>query len=122
MEKTEILTILKQTSQKRETTDGPVVYLFTEEQIELCSEELEHKIALNRKSDHINNICKEILTITDEEIEEMRGVIAEQKNYIHPFKRATVQRQRALALHNESVLNVIVEVKRLLEAGAPENL
>lgn len=73
-------------------------------------------------SNKINEICHSILTITDEEIKEMRGVIEDQKNYSHPFKNATVIKQHALGEANEMVLNSIIESKRLLIAASPENL
>lgn len=70
----------------------------------------------------INEICRTILTVSDEEISEMREIIKGQAEYNHPFKQATNKKLYALAKHNEFVLNSIIETKRLLEAGAPENL
>lgn len=73
-------------------------------------------------SNKINEICRTILTISDEEIPEMREIIEGQKNYSHPFKHATQRRQNLLGKANELVLNSVIETKRLLIAAAPENL
>lgn len=73
-------------------------------------------------SNKINEICRTILTITDEEIAEVRYIIEGQKNYIHPLKRATQKKQNALGKANELVLNSIIETKKLLIASSPENI
>ncbi len=73
-------------------------------------------------SNKINEICKTILTITDEEIIEMKTVVEGQKNYTHPLKQETQRKQNALGKANELVLNSIVHTKRLLIAASPENI
>ena len=63
-------------------------------------------------------VCKDVLKIKDEEVEEMREVIKGQKEYSHPFKNATAKWQHELGEHNEKVLNKVLELKALIESGA----
>lgn len=74
----------------------------------------------NIMSNKINEICHSILSVTDEEIQEMRSIIDGQKNYIHPFKSVTQKKQNNLGKENELVLNSVIETKTLLIAASPE--
>lgn len=69
----------------------------------------------------IYRICEEVLQITEAEIKELRNIAAEQNAYTHPFKMATARRQRALGEHNDSVLDKLLELKAVIEAGAAIN-
>jgi hypothetical protein len=73
-------------------------------------------------SDKINNICVNILSISDKEIESMKEIIEGQKFYNNPLKMGTTARQNTLGKANELVLNSIIETKRLIEEASPDKL
>ena len=65
----------------------------------------------------INNICKNILKITEEEVEELRDSFDEQVNYIHPLKHATAKKYNKLGSYNHKVLDKMLELKELIKGG-----
>ena len=66
----------------------------------------------------IYKICEDILTITDEEIKELREIAEGQKNYNNPLRMATSGWQQKLGEHNDRVLDMIISLKKELEVGA----
>ena len=66
----------------------------------------------------IYRICEDVLKITEAEVEEIREVAKEQKEYFNPLKCATTAWQHKLGEYNENVLNKILELKALIESGA----
>ena len=66
----------------------------------------------------IHKICKEVLKITDEEIEELREIAKRQEEYFSPLKMATAAKQNALGKHNNAVLDKLIELKEVIEQGA----
>lgn len=65
----------------------------------------------------IYSICKNILKVTDEEIQEVKEVYEKQLNYMSPMKMATTRKQHELGVHNKQVLEKIIELKYILETG-----
>lgn len=66
----------------------------------------------------IYKICEDVLKITDEEIEEIRKIARGQEAYFSPLKCATTAKQNALGKHNNMVLDKLLELKEVIEAGA----
>ncbi|MEG0541743.1 MAG: hypothetical protein RR528_05400 [Angelakisella sp.] len=65
----------------------------------------------------IENIANDVLKITESDIEEVRATISEQESYCHPMKMATARWQHELAVHNKAVLDAILNLKAVIEAG-----
>ena len=70
------------------------------------------------RKNKIYKICKDILKITNEEIEEIQEIAEGQMQYINPLRPATQAKQNALGEHNNKVLNKLIELKEVIEAGA----
>ena len=66
----------------------------------------------------IYKICEDVLTITDDEIKELREIAEGQKQYNNPLRMATSGWQQELGEHNDKVLDAIIALKKELEAGA----
>ena len=60
----------------------------------------------------ILKICTDVMAITDEEIAEVRKI------YENPLKPATSGWQRELGAHNKNVLEALLNLKKVIEAGA----
>lgn len=74
--------------------------------------------------ERIEKIALSVMKLTDEDFNEAEETIEQQKNYYNPLKHGTVAWQRALAEHNEKVVNAIKELKSIIESGkdiTPEN-
>lgn len=65
----------------------------------------------------INKICKDVLSLTEEDIENMRGVINGQLTYTHPLRQGTAARQHKLGAHNQRVLKQLVKLKNVIKSG-----
>lgn len=68
--------------------------------------------------DKILKICTDIRAITDEEIAKMRQIYEDQLSYNNPLKPATSGWQHELGVHNKNVLEALLNLKKLIEAGA----
>lgn len=66
----------------------------------------------------ILKICTDIRAITDEEIAQMRQIYEDQLSYNNPLKPATSGWQHELGVHNKNVLEALLNLKKLIEAGA----
>ena len=66
----------------------------------------------------IYKICEDVLTITDDEIKELREIAEGQKRSNNPLRMATSGWQQELGEHNDKVLDAIIALKKELEAGA----
>ena len=66
----------------------------------------------------IYKICEDVLTITDDEIKELREIAEGQKRNNNPLRMATSGWQQELGEHNDKVLDAIIALKKELEAGA----
>ena len=64
----------------------------------------------------IYKICEDVLTITDDEIKELREIAEGQKRYNNPLRMATSGWQQELGEHNDKVLDAIIALKKELEA------
>ena len=65
----------------------------------------------------INNICRLVLTITDEDFAEMQAIIDEQLSYTHPLKMATMSWQRKLGEQNTAVITKLKELIDVINQG-----
>ena len=65
----------------------------------------------------ILKICTDIRAITDEEIAQVRQIYEDQLSYNNPLKPATSGWQYELGVHNENVLEALLNLKKLIEAG-----
>lgn len=65
----------------------------------------------------IYKICKDIVKITDEEIQEVKEVYEQQLSYSSPLKFATARKQHELGEHNKNVLEKLLELKAIIENG-----
>lgn len=66
----------------------------------------------------INKICREVLSITEEEFNEMYDVANGQLEYNDPLKPATSGWQLRLGKHNIAVLDALKDLKHTIEQGA----
>ena len=66
----------------------------------------------------INEICKKVLSITDEELAEMDKIAKDQLSYNHPMKMATVRWQHELGEHNKAVLKGLRKLRETIRKGA----
>ena len=66
----------------------------------------------------ILKICTDVIAITDEEIAEVRKIYENQLSYNNPLKPATSGWQRELGAHNKNVLEALLNLKKVIEAGA----
>lgn len=62
----------------------------------------------------IFKISKLVLSITDEEFEELETMAQEQCDYINPLKCATTARQHALGKHNKKMVSCLRDLKNVL--------
>lgn len=65
----------------------------------------------------IYKICKDAISVTEEEIAELRGIYKEQLAYSHPLKCATAKHQHDLGNYNRKVIQKLIELKTILENG-----
>lgn len=65
----------------------------------------------------IEKIALSVMKLTDEDFNEAAETIEQQKSYYNPLRLGTVAWQRALAEHNEKVVNAIKELKSIIESG-----
>lgn len=65
----------------------------------------------------INDICKEALELTDEDLEEAREMARDQMEYFNPLKNATAHWQRQLGDHNMNVVNALRYLRDTIRDG-----
>lgn len=68
--------------------------------------------------DKFANIGDIVLSFTVEEFNEIQEIIDEQTEYNHPLKPVITKKQTELANHNQKMLNLVKEMKTLLEEAA----
>ena len=66
----------------------------------------------------ILKICTDIRAITDEEIAQVRQIYEDQLSYNNPLKPATSGWQYELGVYNKNVLEALLNLKKVIEAGA----
>ncbi|MCM1222433.1 MAG: hypothetical protein NC548_48990 [Lachnospiraceae bacterium] len=66
----------------------------------------------------IYEICADVLKITQKEIDEVRAIYEGQLMYESPLKPATTGWQHDLGEHNKNVLEALLHLKAVIEAGA----
>jgi hypothetical protein len=67
--------------------------------------------------EEIFKISKLVLSITDEEFEELEEMAQEQCDYINPLKCATAAKQHALGEHNKKMIACLRDLKNVLLSG-----
>lgn len=65
----------------------------------------------------IFKISKLVLSITDEEFEELEEMAQEQCDYVNPLKCDTTAKQNALGEHNKKMIACLKELKNTLLRG-----
>ena len=68
--------------------------------------------------DKINKICADILTLTDEELDEAIKMAKGQMEYFSPLKNATMGWQHKLGQHNKEVMNELRHLRETIKEGA----
>lgn len=67
--------------------------------------------------ENIQNVCRQVLEISDNEFYSAIEIAEEQKEYFNPLKCATTDTQHKLGEYNDKVINKLLELKELLESG-----
>ena len=65
----------------------------------------------------INNICKSVKKLTDEDFKAVLDMAKEQSEYIHPLKSGTALRLNDLGSHNFRVIAALQHLKLVIENG-----
>lgn len=65
----------------------------------------------------IYKISQNVLSITEEEFEELTEMANNQLNYCNALKPSTTQKQRELGKHNLTVINALFELQKILKKG-----
>lgn len=65
----------------------------------------------------IFKISELVLSITDEEFEELEAMAQEQCDYMNPLKCATTARQHALGEHNKKMISCLRDLKNTILSG-----
>ena len=74
-----------------------------------------------RKSEKtINEICKLVASLTDEDFEELEEMAERQANYVHPLKMATAQRIREAGEYNKKLIPILKELRDAFIEGKPK--
>ena len=66
----------------------------------------------------MNEICKMILELNEEDYVDAANVINSQKEYVNPLRMATQGWQNELGRYNAKVVEKIKELHELLKTGA----
>ena len=69
------------------------------------------------KLNKIDRLCSMALEVSDDDIQRMREIINDQREFIRPLMPATTEWQHQLADFNERVLNKVIELKELITSG-----
>ena len=70
----------------------------------------------------IGKICRDILELTDEDLQKTLDMAEGQRNYISPFKLAKQKEFHNLGEYNLNVCNKLIELRKLIQNGAPDKL
>ena len=73
---------------------------------------------MSKAIEKINKICEEVLTVTDEELDEACEMARGQMEYFSPFKNATMGWQHKLGQHNMDVVNELRHLRDTIKEGA----
>jgi len=65
----------------------------------------------------IDLLCSMALKVSDDDIQRMREIINDQREFIRPLMPATTEWQHQLADFNERVLDKVIELKELIASG-----
>lgn len=67
----------------------------------------------------IENVCGQIIELTDEDFAETEAECLNQTNYHHPLKHATSAQVRLLGKHNLKTLNLLKALQLHLQQTEP---
>ena len=65
----------------------------------------------------IKKIADLVLSITDEEFQDLETMAQEQCDYVNPLKCATTARQHVLGEHNKKMISYLRDLKNTLLIG-----
>ena len=65
----------------------------------------------------IFKVSKIVLSITDEEFEELEEMAQAQCDYVNPLKCATTAKQHVFGAHNKKMISCLRELKNTLLSG-----
>lgn len=65
----------------------------------------------------INQLCMDILSISDAEFGKAEEIVRRQREYIHPFRMATVKRLNELGEFNTKVIAAMRDLRELIKSG-----
>jgi len=69
--------------------------------------------------DKINEVCADILALTEEDIAAAKLDITAQLSYTHPFKMGKQKHLHELGIHNTVVIEKLLEMRAILINGNP---
>lgn len=64
-----------------------------------------------------NYLCMDILSISDAEFGKAEEIVRRQREYIHPFRMATVKRLNELGEFNTKVISAMRDLRELIKSG-----
>lgn len=69
--------------------------------------------------DKVNEVCKAVLELTDEDFKAVDKMAQEQSDYIHPLKGGTQQKFNKLGNSNQKTIVALVDLHKVLVEGKP---
>lgn len=90
--------------------------IMVTEQYKFCPE-CGVKLKETERENPIYKICMDVLKVTDDDIEELKEIAREQREYFNPLKMATQKWQHDLAEHNEKVIEKLEELRETIRQG-----
>lgn len=75
------------------------------------------KLCRESNENRINQLCMDILSISDAEFGKAEEIVRRQREYIHPFRMATVKRLNELGEFNTKVISAMRDLRELIKSG-----
>ena len=69
----------------------------------------------------INDLCKRVMKVTDDQLEEVEKTAQEQMKYVHPLKMGRARQMHAIGRHNLAVAQKLRELRDTIKAGKSAN-
>lgn len=69
----------------------------------------------------VNNLCKSVLKLTDEDFSAVKEMAYNQAGFTHPLKHKKQREIHAMSDHNFRVIEALENLRNVIRAGAPEN-
>ena len=67
----------------------------------------------------VNNLCKQVLKLTEQDFEAVEQMQKEQSGYSHPLKNATAAKYNELGKHNKRVIEALKKLHLEITKGEP---